>query len=174
MTELGFDNAKFVTDQWHLFDSGLSKLFGKVGYELLICHLIKMIPSESKSKFQEIMRAGEELLHFQPQRNGQMESDLVKVVALRETYASHCLAKIPGNRGLCIRNIASGIFYTTYLCAGNIIVCHSFYPTHSFYNVVPILRWHTFSMVYKILHSVSITNLLHIQTRILVISGYCF
>ena len=33
--ELGFDNAKFVTSQWHLFDCGLFKLFGRVGYELL-------------------------------------------------------------------------------------------------------------------------------------------
>ena len=27
VTEIGFTSAKFVTDQWHLFDSGLSKCF---------------------------------------------------------------------------------------------------------------------------------------------------
>ncbi|KAL7524761.1 hypothetical protein ACHAXR_000704, partial [Thalassiosira sp. AJA248-18] len=45
-------------------------------------------------------RAARELLLAQEVRNGQLEEDLVQFAARRETYASYCIAKIPGNRGL--------------------------------------------------------------------------
>ena len=32
---LGFTNAAYITDVWHLLDQGLCKLFGKSGYILL-------------------------------------------------------------------------------------------------------------------------------------------
>ena len=33
--KLGFMSAQFSLDQWHLLDSGLTKMFGKGDYELL-------------------------------------------------------------------------------------------------------------------------------------------
>ena len=43
IVKLGFVNAQFILDQWHLLDSGLMKMFGKSGYEILNRHLIKII-----------------------------------------------------------------------------------------------------------------------------------
>jgi len=98
--ELGFINARFVTDQWHMLDSGLLKKFGKIGHELLRGHLVQMIHAGSELEFDDILRSGFELIRAQPQMNGQMESDLEAFAGLKDTYASYCLAKIPGNRGL--------------------------------------------------------------------------
>ncbi len=43
MKQMGFPTAHFIQDDFHLFDSGLQKMFGKVGYELLKSQLIQMI-----------------------------------------------------------------------------------------------------------------------------------
>ena len=33
--KMGFTNARFIQDHWHLYDSGLKQMFGPAGYELL-------------------------------------------------------------------------------------------------------------------------------------------
>ena len=53
--KLGFGNAYFIQDQWHLLDSGLVKNFGKNGYELLEGYSVKMVKSESEDEFQSSM-----------------------------------------------------------------------------------------------------------------------
>ena len=97
--ELGFVNAKFFTDQWHLLDSGLSKKFGKSGYELLKGHLVRMVKADSEQEFEDTLQAARNLLQSQLNRNGQLESDLEEFASLRKTYASYCHAQVPGNRG---------------------------------------------------------------------------
>jgi hypothetical protein len=98
--KLGFINAHFILDQWHLLDSGLVKIFGKSGYELLQGYLVKMVKSESEEDFQLTSELALQRLHNITPRNGALEAKLVDFVERRHTYASHLLAKIPGNRGL--------------------------------------------------------------------------
>ena len=59
---MGFTNATFIVDQWHLYDLGSKKKFGHTGYELLRDHLVRMIQSKSAEKFDEIYNLGRMLL----------------------------------------------------------------------------------------------------------------
>jgi len=109
--ELGFVNARFHADQWHLLDSGLSQKFGKAGYELLKGHLVKMVQANSEQEYNDILQAATDLLQSQLQRDGQLESVLEEFASLRETYASYCHAQVPGNRGYH-GNTISAVSYT--------------------------------------------------------------
>ena len=46
VTRLGFINAAFVADQWHLLDSGLKKMVGKAGHALIGTHLARMVTAD--------------------------------------------------------------------------------------------------------------------------------
>ncbi|KAL7450896.1 hypothetical protein ACHAWC_002749 [Mediolabrus comicus] len=96
---LGFINAHYVTDLWHLLDSGLEKMFGKAGYALLKGHLVRMVNATSEAEFEETLQLAEELLAVQPTRDGQLEEVLANFASKRMTYASYCVAQIPGNLG---------------------------------------------------------------------------
>ncbi len=98
--KLGFVNAHFILDQWHLLDSGLVKIFGKSGYELLQGYLVKMVKSESEEDFLLTSELALQRLQNIIPMNGDLEAKLVDFIERRPTYASHLLAKIPGNRGL--------------------------------------------------------------------------
>ena len=77
--KLGFTNAKFIMNHFHLYISanpGLAKIFGKAGYELLKGHLIKMIQACSKDDFESVLDSTRQLLQARTPRNKQMESDL--------------------------------------------------------------------------------------------------
>ncbi len=89
-----------MLDQWHLLDSGLMKMFGKSGYELLNGHLIKMIKAQSEIEYNTTLEAALHLLHQQIPWNGNLEHKLHDFASQRKTYASYLLAAIPGNRGL--------------------------------------------------------------------------
>ncbi len=115
VTKLGFVLAKFITDIWHLKDSGLDKLFGKAGHEMLKSHLIRMIDAKSEKEFEDVHLAAQELLKAMPARNGQLEQTLEDFASRRETYAQYCLDKIPGNRGLH-GNAASESNHSSALC----------------------------------------------------------
>ena len=97
--DLGFTNAKFITDQYHLIDSGLSRKFGKGGSEFLKGHLLRMIHAPTKDDFENTLLSAKELLESLQPRNGQYESDLDEFAELRNTYAKYCLENIPGNQG---------------------------------------------------------------------------
>jgi hypothetical protein len=73
IVKLGFVNAQFILDQWHLLDSGLMKMFGKSGYELLNGHLIKMIKAQSKIENDKTLEAALQLLRQQIPLNGNLE-----------------------------------------------------------------------------------------------------
>ena len=97
--KMGFTNARFIQDHWHLYDSGLKKTFGSAGYELLKSHLVRMVQSPSAGDFDEIYVAGKNLLHNQPEVNGDLICIFDKFASSRIHYAEFCIAEIPGNRG---------------------------------------------------------------------------
>jgi len=98
--EFGFTNANFLTDHWHLYDSGLTQIFGKAAHELLKGHLTQMIQAESEERFDIVVKAARELLQAQTVRNGETEKAFEIFVSQRESYAQYCIDAIPGNRGL--------------------------------------------------------------------------
>ena len=97
--EFGYVNAKFIADWYHLFDSGLDKLFGKACKKLLDGHLPQLIKAESEAHFEHVLASAFTLLKSQPSPNAQWEHDLQQFADLRSTYAQYCLNTIPGSRG---------------------------------------------------------------------------
>ena len=51
---MGFTNARFIQDQHHLLESGLQNAFGKVGYDLLKSHLVRLVQANSEIDFEVI------------------------------------------------------------------------------------------------------------------------
>ncbi len=70
MQQIAFTNAQLIQDHFHLFNSGLQKMFGKVGYELLKSQFIQMIRSKTASIFDEIYNSGLSLLSSEGQMDG--------------------------------------------------------------------------------------------------------
>ena len=97
--KLGFTNANFILDQWHFINSGVEKMFGSRGYETLKEYLIPMIRAADELTFDSLHKAAVSLLESLPRRNGEWENTLRAFVSNRETFASYCIARIPGNRG---------------------------------------------------------------------------
>ena len=97
--DLGFINANFIMDHWHLFDSGLLKIFGKSGYDKLKSHLVQMIRADSQDRFDEIYQSGIKLLSSQKEVDGELVQNFHEFAAQKEHYAEYYIAKIPGNRG---------------------------------------------------------------------------
>ena len=64
--EFGYVNAKFIADWYHLFDSGLDKLFGKACKKLLDGHLPQLIKAESEAHFEHVLASAFTLLKSQP------------------------------------------------------------------------------------------------------------
>ena len=89
--KMGFTNARFIQDHWHLYDSGLKKTFGSAGYELLKSHLVRMVQSPSAGDFDEIYVAGKNLLHNQPEVNGDLICIFDKFASSRIHYAEFCM-----------------------------------------------------------------------------------
>jgi hypothetical protein len=100
IVKFGFVNAKYVSDRWHLLESGLLKKFGKACHDLLRSHLMRMITATSEQIFDETLHSARALLAAQPIRNGEWTASLDQFANDRETYAQYCLDQIPGNREL--------------------------------------------------------------------------
>ncbi|KAL7545888.1 hypothetical protein ACHAWF_014596 [Thalassiosira exigua] len=98
--DMGFVNARLISDHWHLVDSGLELLFGKYVYGMLAGHLVRMIRSNSEKEFSETYESAKNLLAVSDFRSGEAEANLIEFADRKETYAYFELAKIPGNRGL--------------------------------------------------------------------------
>ena len=99
--ELGFTNARFVWDRWHLLDSGLEKIFGKSWYGKLKDFLVQMVQSDSEDEFNTYLHSAQQCLESAAGgRNGEIEGKLKKFAKDRDNYATYCIASIPGNRGL--------------------------------------------------------------------------
>ena len=89
----------FVYDRHHLKGDGLSKMFGKVIYEMLKGLLHQIVKAMSEEAFNDALSMSGDLLASAPLRSGKTESDLAIFAGLRETYYTYCIQKIPGNRG---------------------------------------------------------------------------
>jgi hypothetical protein len=97
---LGFTNANFILDQWHFINSGLEKMFGPKGYEILKPYLLAMIHAPDETTFNIIHKDAVSMLESRPCRNGAWEGKLREFVSNHATFASYCIARMPGNRGL--------------------------------------------------------------------------
>ncbi len=84
--ELGFTNAKFIYDRWHLLDSGLKGMF-PTSCELLKSHLISMTHASSKSDFEHILLSANNLLDAQLSKNNQDKEDLTYFQSILGNYA---------------------------------------------------------------------------------------
>ena len=74
-----------------------------------------MIHSTTEQEFEDALSSAMGLLHSQANRNGQLESDLLKFTEKGKTYAQYCLDAIPGNGGLH-GNTASEQNHSSTLC----------------------------------------------------------
>ena len=75
VTELGFTNASFVMDQWHLQDSGLEKMFGKNHYNMLKAYLKQMVKAKQEYVFEEeAYNGGLAFLQNRVDRNEELQS----------------------------------------------------------------------------------------------------
>lgn len=96
---LGFSNAHFITDRWHLVDSGLVQKFGLAAHELLNPHLMTMVNANSEIEYEAALQAAHVLLASLPGgRNGEWSEKLDQFASERKTYASYCLNSIQGSR----------------------------------------------------------------------------
>ena len=96
---LGFTNAAYITDVWHLLDQGLCKLFGKSGYILLKGNLDGMVNANSEIEFEEYLNSAQTVLLSQDKPDQELKKTLEDFASNRRTYASYCLAELPGNLG---------------------------------------------------------------------------
>ena len=96
---LGFSNAHFITDRWHLVDSGLVQKFGLAAHELLHPQLMTMVNANSEVEYEAALQAAYVLLASLPGgRNGEWSEKLDQFASERKTYASYCLNNIQGSR----------------------------------------------------------------------------
>jgi hypothetical protein len=96
---LGFTNAAYITDVWHLLDQGLCKLFGKSGYILLKGNLDGMVNANSEIEFEEYLNSARAVLLSQDKPDQDLMKTLEDFASNRQTYASYCLAELPGSLG---------------------------------------------------------------------------
>jgi len=100
ISDLGFTNARYVTDKQHLIESGLRNKFGAAAHDLLNAHLLRMINAVSEREFDDTLLAAHSLLQSMPSQNGEWKQKLDEFASQRESYAHYCLNNIPGNRGI--------------------------------------------------------------------------
>jgi len=96
---LNLPNAKYMADQWHLFDSILPKRFGKYFYELIHPTLRGMCLSNSKEEFDKYFNNGMQILKSRETRNTKAEEELIKFSEEKETYSNYLLRQMRGSRG---------------------------------------------------------------------------
>ena len=95
----GLENAKFIADYWHLFDSGLKNHFGSEHYfRILEPNLRNIANAYSESAaFESFMLCKQQLKNMNAS-GGKVEEQLDKFYGERSTYALYKTRQIPGNR----------------------------------------------------------------------------
>ncbi len=73
---LGFKNAMFIIDQYHLQKSGLEDHFTSAGYDIVQEYVKRLIKSRSESMFNATADAARDLLQKRNPRDGNLESKL--------------------------------------------------------------------------------------------------
>ena len=114
VTRMGFCNAAFIADRHHLLNSGVKKMFGKITYDLIKTHLVRMVQADSKQKFDQLLMLAKRILMTQHKVDGQAEADLALFSSLRAVFANYCIAELPGNRGR-LGNVACEINHSSVL-----------------------------------------------------------
>ena len=74
-------------------------MFGKITYELIKTHLVRMVQAQSKQRFDQLLMLAKRILMTQHQVDGQAVADLAQFSSLRGVFANYCLSELPGNRG---------------------------------------------------------------------------
>ena len=97
--DLGFINAVYIIDRWHLTSSGLDDIFGKQGADYLRGHLIQMIDANSEAQFDSVVVSANELLSTLSPRDEALETKFKDFVAMKHNYSSYLIRSLPGNRG---------------------------------------------------------------------------
>ncbi|KAL7546585.1 hypothetical protein ACHAWF_009917, partial [Thalassiosira exigua] len=83
--DMGFVNARLITDQWHLIDSGLELMFGKAIFGIISGHLIRMIRSNSEKEFNKTYESAKNLLSASEMHSGEAEANLKDFAERRDT-----------------------------------------------------------------------------------------
>ncbi len=86
IVELGFVNAKFIYDRWHLLDSRLKGMLN-TGYELLKSYLTLMVHASSESDYECILLSAKNLVEAQRSKNYQDKEDLEHFQSLCSNYS---------------------------------------------------------------------------------------
>ena len=98
METIGLPNAHFIADRWHLVDSGLEKLFGKMTHNLIKEHLRRMMNASNESEFDDMVSMAKSLLENEHGVDGEALQNLKDFVDRRDSYALYVLRRIPSNR----------------------------------------------------------------------------
>ena len=95
---LGFGNAIYMADYYHLFDTVLPDRFGKY-FIHLIPHLIQMANCLSEDQFKLASNNGKSLLEEMSPRDLSIEEDFKNFIEERSTYSQYILKQTKGTRG---------------------------------------------------------------------------
>ncbi len=98
---LGFPNASFVADWFHLFNFGLLDRFGSHGFSLLEVHLFQMINTKSERFFDSALSNARTTLQNETIQDNKLMAKLEQFSLEKETYAQFYLDKIRGTQSLC-------------------------------------------------------------------------
>ena len=63
--KLGFTNAVYMTDKWHLVDSGIENIFGRASNALLRGHMVKLVKAEPEAEFDSTIQCAMGILQNQ-------------------------------------------------------------------------------------------------------------
>ena len=74
--EFGFQKARYLRDWYHLFNSGLSDIFGEMGNTLIKGDLVQMIKADSEEHFEKAYSNAQLILRQQQPRNADLEATL--------------------------------------------------------------------------------------------------
>jgi len=98
--EFGFDQAKYLKDWFHLFDTGLKDTFSDDAYELLKGELIQVIKADSVEYFVKALENARTKLRHQNPRNIKTEDCLETFARENHQYSQYLINEMEGSRGL--------------------------------------------------------------------------
>jgi hypothetical protein len=114
--KLGFKNAVFFADRWHITDSSLRKTFGPVWYTMPKGHLCRMNDAGSVEQFEATLSSARGMLHSMPVKNGEAETNLTDFAGNRNSCVTECLCSPPGHyfrHGSVAAEIITPLCYAT-------------------------------------------------------------
>ena len=96
----GFPNARYLRDWYHLFNTELQDMFGKVAFCMIKRELSLMIRASSESFFfDKAHENAQTLLKRMGERSAEAEKTLDTFALVKHEYAQFCIDTMPGSRG---------------------------------------------------------------------------